>query len=209
VGPRCEVLQAQPGLTVGWLAGSSVGALNSAMIAGSAPPERLEVLRTYWLRGSGWTVPAGMAPARSLRYAANWMSVLQARLFGSPRRVQAAGPRLTFSSFYDLTPTVDYLRKVVDFGRLNSGDLRITVARPRVLEAALDRKNGLLFGNQTFLRLDTYRRLWKTRSAQRRCRPSSTSATGRWREKPARKWRSTSPKRRQTIAGRPDGWTCS
>ena len=46
--------------------------------------------------------------------------------------MQAAGPRLTFSSFYDLTPTVDYLRKVVDFGRLNSGEPRITVAhRPR------------------------------------------------------------------------------
>jgi len=250
-GGAYEVLEAQPGLTVGWVAGSSVGALNGAMIAGSAPAERLEVLRTYWLRGSGWTVPTGMAPPGGLRHAANWMSVLQARFFGSPRHLQAAGPRLTFSSFYDLSPTVDYLRKVVDFGRLNSGELRITVAatdvetgdvvlfdsqrdrigidhlmascgflpefapvdiddrllgdgglaanapvepvleesegsdatifvvdlfardgvRPRGLEAALARKNGLLFGNQTFLRLDTYRRLWKS---QERTEPLPT-----------------------------------
>ena len=246
-----EALQAEPGLDIGWVAGSSVGALNSAMIAGSAPDRRLDVLQTYWLRGSGWTVPTGLAPAGGLRHAANWMSVMQARLFGSPRHVQAAGPRLSFSSFYDLTPTIDYLRKTVDFGRLNSGEIRITVAatdietgdlvlfdsardrigldhlmascgflpefapveidgrllgdgglaanapvepvldegegsdatifvvdlfardgaRPQGLEAALARKNGLLFGNQTFVRLDAYRRLWQR---QERAEPLPT-----------------------------------
>lgn len=240
-GGAFDRLQAEPGVGIGWIAGSSVGALNAAMIAGSAPAQRVEVLRTYWLRGSGWNLPTGLAPPGSLRHAANWMSVMQARLFGSPRHVQAAGPRLTFSSFYDLTPTVDYLRRVVDFGRLNSGELRITVAatdietgdvvlfdsqrerieldhllascgflpefapveidgrllgdgglaanapvepvldesegsdatifvvdlfardgpRPTGLESALERKNGLLFGNQTFVRLDAYRRFWK------------------------------------------------
>jgi NTE family protein len=235
-----EALHAEPSLQVGWIAGSSVGALNTAMIAGSAPAERLEVLGRYWLRGSGWPVSAEMAPA-GLRHAANWMSALQARLFGSPRHVQAAGPRLSFSSFYDLAPTVGYLRKAVDFGRLNSGEIRVTIAatdietgdvvlfdserdrigldhllascgflpefapveidgrllgdgglaanapvepvldecegtdgtifvvdlfardgaRPTGLESALQRKNGLLFGNQTFLRLDAYRRIWQ------------------------------------------------
>jgi hypothetical protein len=38
--------------------------------------------------------------------------------------MQAAGPRLTFSSFYDLAPRVDYLRKVIDFGRLYIRDIR-------------------------------------------------------------------------------------
>jgi NTE family protein len=246
-----EVLQAQTGLAVGWVAGSSVGAVNCAMIAGCAPDKRLDALRTYWLRGSGWNMPTAMAPPGGMRHAANWLSVLQARLFGSPRHVQAAGPRLTFSSFYDLAPTVDYLRKVVDFGRLNSGELRITVAatdlesgdmvlfdsqrdrigmdhllascgflpefapveidgrllgdgglaanapvepvldesegsdatifvvdlfardgaRPSGLEGALERKNALMFGNQTFLRLDAYRRLWKR---QQRAEPLPT-----------------------------------
>ena len=234
-----EALQAQPGATLGWIAGSSVGAINAAIIAGSTPAKRLDALRTYWLRDSEWTVPAATPPS-TLRHAANWMSVLQARLFGSPRHVQVVGPRLTFSSFYDLTPTVDYLRKVVDFDRLNSGEIRLTVAatdletgdvvlfdsrrdriemdhllascgflpefapveiggrllgdgglaanapiepildevegsdatvfvvdlfardgaRPTGLESALERKNALLFGNQTYYRLDIYRRLW-------------------------------------------------
>jgi NTE family protein len=250
-GGAFEGLQAQAGLTVGWVAGSSVGALNCAMIAGCSPAKRLDALRSYWLRGSVWNVPTGMASPGGMRHAANWMSVVQARLFGSPRHVQAAGPQLTFSSFYDLTPTVEYLRTVVDFGRLNSGELRITVAatdletgdlalfdsqrdrigmdhllascgflpefapveidgrllgdgglaanapiepvldeseasdatifvvdvfardgaRPRGLEAALQRKNSLMFGNQTFLRLDAYRRLWKS---QERTEPLTT-----------------------------------
>jgi NTE family protein len=33
--------------------------------------------------------------------------------------------------------------------------------RPRGLEAALERKNALMFGNQTWCRLDLYRRLWQ------------------------------------------------
>jgi NTE family protein len=241
-GGAYEVLQAQPGLTVGWIAGSSAGAINGAMIAGAAPDERLDVLRRYWLEGSGWSLPAAMA-AGGWRHAASWMSALQARVLGSPRHVRTIGPRLGFGAFYDLAPTADYLRKVVDFGRLNSGDMRFTIAatdietgdvvlfdtqrdrigldhllascgflpefapveiggrllgdgglaanapvepvldecegsdatvfvvdlfardgpRPRDLASALERKNGLLFGNQTFLRLDAYRRLWKSR----------------------------------------------
>jgi hypothetical protein len=35
---------------------------------------------------------------------------------------------LRFSSFYDLAPTADYLAKVIDFGRLNSGEVRLTIA---------------------------------------------------------------------------------
>jgi hypothetical protein len=32
-----------------------------------------------------------------MRHAANWMSALQTRLFGSLGRLQALGPRLSFS----------------------------------------------------------------------------------------------------------------
>ncbi len=56
------------------------------------------------------------------------MSALQTRLFGSLGRLQALGPRLSFSSFYDLAPTVAFLRRTIDFGRLNGGDIRFTVA---------------------------------------------------------------------------------
>ena len=63
-GGAFEVLQAETGLSVGWMAGSSVGAVNCAMIAGCPPHKRLDALRTYWLRGSDgmcrpeWRLPA-------------------------------------------------------------------------------------------------------------------------------------------------------
>ena len=235
----CEALLSRPNGRIGWIAGSSVGALKGAMLAGSEPSAVMESLEAYWLRGAGW---GSYGPASaSLRHAANWMSALQTRLFGSLGRLQAMGPRLSFSSFYDLTPTVTFLRKTIDFGRLNGGDIRFTVAttdvesgdvvlfdtgkghriemdhllascgflpefapveiggrllgdgglavnapfepildeaegtndpvfivdlfardgrRPTGLESALARKNAIVFGNQTWSRLEAYRRYW-------------------------------------------------
>jgi NTE family protein len=63
-----------------------------------------------------------------MRHAVNWLSVAQARFFGSPGHLQTVGARMKFTSFYDLAPTVSYLETAVDFGRLNSGDIRLTVA---------------------------------------------------------------------------------
>jgi NTE family protein len=247
-----EALQDQ-GLSVGWIAGSSIGALNGALIAGSPPAERVAALCDYWLERTFSTVaPFGAQPA-SMRHAVNWLSVLQARLFGSPYHLQTVGPRLSFSSFYDLAPTVAYLKKTIDFGRLNSGDIRFSVAttdietgdvvifdsgkgdrigiehlmascgflpefapidiggrllgdgglalnapiepvldeaegtdstivvvdlfardgaRPTGLESSLARKNAILFGNQTWYRLDAYRRFWRRTAETGKAQPS-------------------------------------
>ena len=117
----------RPSPRIGWIAGSSVGVLNGALVAGSEPSAVIESLKAYWLRGAAWSSVPG-PPSPSLRHAANWMSALQTRLFGSLGRLQALGPRLSFSSFYDLAPTVAFLRRTIDFGRLNGGDIRFTVA---------------------------------------------------------------------------------
>ncbi len=241
-----EALQDHRDLTVGWIAGSSVGAINGALIAGSAPERRTETLEAYWLTGTSWNAQPFFSPSGGLRHAANWLSVMQARMFGSPRHLHTAGVRLPFASFYDLAPTVSFLNKAIDFGRLNAGDIRFSVAtvdietgdavifdtgkgdritmdhilascgflpefapveiggrllgdgglglnaplepvldeaggtdgtvfvidlfardgaRPTGLESAMARKNALIFGNQTFCRLDIYRRLWQRQPA--------------------------------------------
>jgi NTE family protein len=41
---------------VGWIAGSSVGAVNGALIAGVPVEKREETLRRYWLTASPWQV---------------------------------------------------------------------------------------------------------------------------------------------------------
>jgi NTE family protein len=122
----CDALLARSDARIGWIAGSSVGALNGAMVVGTERPRIMEALQAYWLRGAAWG-PFG-PPVAGLRHAANWMSALQTRLFGSLGRLQALGPRLSFSSFHDLAPTVAFLCRTIDFGRLNGGDIRFTVA---------------------------------------------------------------------------------
>src|SRR4051794_29407074 len=139
-------LQANPDLPVGWIAGSSVGAINAALIAGSPPQRRQETLTDYWLKGAPGQgeapVPSGRPPQRrqetltdywlkgapwqgeplvrsgSLRHAFNWLSVAQGRLLGSPRHLRIGGR----GSFYDLAPTVAFLKRSVDFERLNGGE---------------------------------------------------------------------------------------
>jgi NTE family protein len=237
-----EALQDDASVRVTWIAGSSVGALNGALIAGGSPDGRLPLLEEYWLRGTAWNPQLFPLPFAPLRHSANWLSVLQARLFGSPRHVQTNLLRTPFASLYSLDPTVAFIRARVDFDRLNGGDIRFTACatdietgdavyfdtakgdrigidhllascgflpefspvdiagrllgdgglianaplepvldevegtealvlvvdlfdrrgeRPTGLESALARKNALLFGNQTYARLDLYRKLWK------------------------------------------------
>jgi NTE family protein len=246
-----EALANASQLSPSWIAGSSVGALNGALIVGTPPEERFDVLRSYWLRGpeSLNALSFGMT-----RHALNWVSAVQARLFGALGHIQTLGPRLSFGSFYDLGPTVEFLKKTIDFGRLNAGDIRFTVAttdiesgesvlfdtgkgdrieidhilascgflpefapveiggrllgdgglsmnapvepvldelagtedtmivadlfardgaRPVGLQEALARKNAILFGNQTWYRLEAYRRLWQRDLADGRLAPST------------------------------------
>lgn len=123
-----QALQDDPGCQVGWIAGSSVGAINGALLAGNPRDLRLAALESYWLSGSAWPSPTLLpSGAGSLRHAANWMSVLTGRLLGSPRHLQTAVAGLSFASFYDLSPTAAFLRRHVDWGRLNGGDIRLTV----------------------------------------------------------------------------------
>src|SRR4051812_17090587 len=64
-----------------WVAGSSVGAVNGALIVGSAHRERVNALRAFWSAGDLWF----RAPAFPgyLGHAQNWFSVLHTRLFGA------------------------------------------------------------------------------------------------------------------------------
>ena len=112
-----------------WLAGSSIGAVNAALIAGCRREDRVRVLSEFWYAD-------GFAWGRSfhsvhLRNAANWASAIQARLMGSPGFFH---PRIAFGltrtppSLYDSAPMQERLRRLIDFERLNNGELRVSVA---------------------------------------------------------------------------------
>jgi NTE family protein len=111
-------------LPLDWVAGSSAGAITAALISGSSPPDRTANLRRYWHGPCG---QAGTVNAN--RHLAAWLSSISTRLFGSsgffyPRLPTAAS---RFDGFYDLGPTRERLRRLIDFERLNSGEPRITI----------------------------------------------------------------------------------
>jgi NTE family protein len=112
-----------------WLTGSSVGAINAALIAGNASDRRIDRLREFWSEPSSWQ-PSSVGPWLD-RYAQNWLSAVQTRLFGAIGHFCPRTPGLPFEDFkslYDLGPMRRTLERLLDFPRLNSGEMRLTVA---------------------------------------------------------------------------------
>ena len=118
-----------------WLAGSSIGAINSAVIAGNPPESRIRHLRSLWKADAQSFGGAGDPTwFRSWERAQNWISAIQARLMGSAGQFhpRISPPWESFSSLYDLRPLQSRLKELIDFGRLNSNTTRVTIATTNV-----------------------------------------------------------------------------
>ena len=112
-------------LPLDWVTGSSAGAVTAALVAGSAPELRLANLRAFWQAGA-----AESATPDPRRHALAWMSAIGTHLFGSAGFFHPRAPLPTsrFNGLYDLTPARERLQALIDFDRLNSADIRITLA---------------------------------------------------------------------------------
>jgi NTE family protein len=133
----------EAGLEPDWVVGVSIGAVNSALIAGNLPEHRLQKLERFWLditaRDPFTAWPTGDAPRR-LR---NAFSAINATLFGQPGFFRPAlnhgwlalrGSRGA-TSFYDSSPLYNTLEKLVDFDLINSRKLRFAVGAVNVASA--------------------------------------------------------------------------
>jgi NTE family protein len=228
---------AESEIPLDWVTGSSAGPVTAALIAGNSSADRIGRLEAFW--NTSRMIPRSPNPGRHLF---GWMGALRSRLVGSPGHFHPRIPSINpfgFKSLYDLAPMRERLLRLVDFGRLNSGEIRICVvatdietgepvtfdskdepiriehlmascgflpefapveingrllgdgglslnapfdpflsleaekdlllyvldpfardgARPTSLEAAAERKNDLMFGNQTVIRLKYFARL--------------------------------------------------
>ena len=131
---------ADEGIAPSWVAGISIGGINGALIAGNAPDERVARLRQFWeLVSSAFPEPVWTPDAHTHRWL-NRLAATQALFFGVPGffapRLPPAPlqPRGTLAaiSYYDTTPLKETLERLVDFERLNSGELRLSIAAVNV-----------------------------------------------------------------------------
>jgi NTE family protein len=127
-----------------WVCGISIGAINSAIIAGNPLEQRVEKLREFWesiSSGGNWNnwwldLPGGMMMRGVLNQAAAG-GVLMQGIPGfftpqvPPAPLQPKGsPGAT--SWYDTHPLKSTLERLVDFDRINQGRMRFSVGAVNV-----------------------------------------------------------------------------
>jgi NTE family protein len=131
---------ASEGIAPNWVTGISIGAVNCALIAGNAPGRRVERLQEFWqLVSSGMAEPFFRTDG-DYRAALNGASALQSLLFGVPGFFTPRVPPALFRapgtpeaiSYYDTAPLRATLERLVDFNRINSGEVRLSVGAVNV-----------------------------------------------------------------------------
>ena len=126
------------GIEPDWVIGTSIGAINAAIIAGNEPSARLDRLREFWQRME--RKPIWGSPPFELMggtVAAHMMTIFGGIAgYFSPNRALAWGPYASVgveqAGFYTVDALQETLSAVVDFERINSSKPRLTVGAVNV-----------------------------------------------------------------------------
>ncbi len=148
---------AEANLHPDWVAGISIGAINSALIAGNPPEKRVERLRAFWEAVSA--PPFGLPLLAALEgrdehthKLINHVGSLAALLGGAPGFFQPRVPPPFLYpngapealSYYDVAPLKTTLQNLVDFDLINADATRFSVGAVNVRSG-----NFVYFDNTT------------------------------------------------------------
>ena len=145
----------EAGIVPNWIAGISIGALNTAIIAGNAPEHRQAKLREFW---QTITQPSFSPPLPDIlenawfdgnAHLRKWLTAMQAadtllegqRGFFTPRvppPLPANEVDPLDASYYDTTPLKATLERLCDFDRINDGGIRVSVEAVNVRTGNLE-----------------------------------------------------------------------
>lgn len=116
-----------------WIVGASIGAITGALIAGNPPETRLERLEAFW---SEAMIHSGTAPDKdsSFRRTYNTLHMALTLMIGRPGLFRHRFPGLWSIlpwmprdvAVYDHAPLRETLQHLIDFDRLNGGEIRFT-----------------------------------------------------------------------------------
>lgn len=144
-----EALEAD-GIVPDWLVGTSIGAINAALIAGNAPADRLKALRRFWDR----VTRPGVSPHLPTNPFTAAFQTWQTLTTGIPGFFKPRGPQawdmnrrapLGELGFYDTAPLAATLRELVDFERIAAAEVRLTLCAVNVRTggmALFDNRDG-------------------------------------------------------------------
>ena len=156
----------QAGVEPNWVAGVSIGALNTAIIAGNAPEKRVEALRGFWnsichpldLLGTigASTLPGFGMQDLSRKWAGMWaagraLTEGQPGFFSPrfPLPMVGLGKKTPDTvSYYDTAALRETLLQFADFDRINDGNIRVSVGAVNV------RTGNLVYFDNTKMRLE-------------------------------------------------------
>jgi NTE family protein len=125
----------EQGVRPNWIIGASVGAITGSLLAGNAPEDRVAKLTRFWQEA---TLPTSRMPLLrgvKSRQIYNGLNVALAMMFGRPNMFRHRFPGLWSAlpwvpndvALYDTAPLRATLERLVDFDRLNSGEVRFSL----------------------------------------------------------------------------------
>lgn len=130
----------------GWIAGTSIGAINGGIIAGNTAQDRLARLEEFWrtvCERDFWKAALISDAARSVH---SFWSAVTTLLAGRPNffAPRLFNPLASFpvgsadtSSYYDTSPLRNMLERLIDFDRINDRTIRLSLGAVNVKTGTL------------------------------------------------------------------------
>ncbi|WP_395702743.1 patatin-like phospholipase family protein [Aquabacterium sp.] len=133
----------EAGIEPDWVIGTSIGAINGALIAGNAPEHRLERLQAFWQHVEQQMPLAGPMDWLGMgNLLANMTTVMRGiPAFFTPNHAALRGARAAVgveqAAYYSTAPLRDTLAALVDFESLQGGPTRLTVGAVNACSGAM------------------------------------------------------------------------
>ena len=132
----------EAGIAPQWVIGTSIGAINAALIAGSKRDDRIEKLCEFWSRVQNDRFVPGGLPAWLATATRNTLAITHGvPAFFNPNPMAFVSPHQHLGAeaagFYSVEPLRRTLEELLDVDQLNSGETRITVGASSVRTAEM------------------------------------------------------------------------
>jgi NTE family protein len=133
----------EAGIEPDWIIGTSIGAINAALIAGNKPENRLAALDAFWKRVEQDKTWHGWLPTTQMSQSLSIMNTVMSGIpgFFTPNHQALYGQHVTLSAeqagYYSTAPLEKTLNELVDFSVISQKKPRLTVGAAHVTTSSM------------------------------------------------------------------------